>query len=189
LNANTPHKIYPTELTPRAYSLRHMQIRKRHLSKHRVQRLILWTLAMLNWIAGLLIDGRGFDFRKFRRRRDCISQAWLTQLTMRFLILRAAELARLRKRPRAAHRPVRRYRHVIRSLIGSRLRRVFKHADPSAAIANLIHVLCNIDAYGKTLAQRFKRGLTRLNPITSPPSNDALALGPPASPPALLNSS
>jgi hypothetical protein len=123
-----------------------MHIPKRHLSKHRIQRLMLWTLAMLIWVQALLNgDTKRFSFRKFRQRRD--------------------HIARLRRpKHKTNYGRARMRRHLIRSVLGSRLRAVLKHRSAQEAVAKLIDALRNIDVHAQHLAQRLKCGLTRLNP-------------------------
>jgi hypothetical protein len=152
-----------------------MQIPKRHLSRHRRQRLVLWVLAMLAWIASVLA-GKPIGARQGRQRGH-VSLDGLTRMVTQLLVVRAGELARLRRRRRLTYfkrgRDLR-CRHLFRSLIGSRLRR---------AIAVMIHVLHHLDAYARPLAQRMRRRLTRLwaitpRPMLATPPNDAPLLLP-----------
>ena len=162
------------------------------LNQHRLRRLALWTLAVLSWIAAILFSERAVTFRHIAQRTDLISLAWLTQLINKLLIARAAQLARLRRRKRIVywrhgrdlHRP-----HIIRSVLGARVRRALKHKDIRAWIANLIAVLRNLDAHAAPLAKRLRRGLTRLWRIVPAIAEATLLLGPPAPPPALADSS
>jgi hypothetical protein len=109
----------------------------------------------------------------------------LTRMTIELMICRAAELARLRRRQRIR---VWRYgrdltpRHLLRSLVGSRLRRVLKPKDVAARIAILTGVLRNLDTFAAQLAKRMRRGLTRLWPILPAPTSAAplVALAAPA---------
>lgn len=180
---------YPTDLNRRDSA--RMNIHRRHLTQHRFQRLVLWTLAMLSWIAAILSADRFVTARHQRQRFD-LSLPWLTSLVSKLLIVRAAQLARLRRPKRIRywrhgrdlHRP-----HILRSVLGARLRRALRHKDIRTWIANLIAVLRNLDAQAAPLARRLRRGLTRLWrtwTILAPPSP---LLGPTAPPPALSDSS
>jgi hypothetical protein len=161
-----------------------MQVPKRHLSRHRRQRLVLWVLAMLAWIASVLA-GKPIGARQGRQRGH-VSLDGLTRMVTQLLIVRAGELARLRRRRRFTYfkrgRDLR-CRHLFRSLIGSRLRRAMKRKHIGARIAVMIHVLRHLDAYARPLAQRMRRRLTRLwaitpRPMPATPLNDAPLLLP-----------
>jgi hypothetical protein len=169
-----------------------MHIHRRHLTQHRFRRIILWTLALLTWIAAMLFGDRAVTFRHIQQRTDLISLPWLTSLVGKLLIIRAAQLARLRgpkrilywRRGRDLHRP-----HILRSVLGARVRRALRHKDIATWIANLIAVLRNLDAHAAPLAHRLRRGLTRLWRTWSQAADTPLHLGPPASSPAFSDSS
>ncbi|HYD87470.1 MAG TPA: hypothetical protein VEA80_08355 [Vitreimonas sp.] len=165
-----------------------MNTPKHHLSSRRRQRLVLWALAMLSWIASVLFAGRKVTPRQLLRRRRSMSLDGLKRMTIQLMIVRAAELARLRL-PKVPRRrpPVR--RHYFRSLLGSRLRRLMKRKDLPARIAVLIDVLRNLDDYAAILAKRLKRRLTRLFPIRGVPVSSALLQGAPAPQPACADTS
>jgi hypothetical protein len=169
-----------------------MQSHRPILNQHRLRRLALWTLAVLSWIAAMLFNDRAVTARHIQQRTGFISLPWLTSVVSKLLIIRAAQLARLRRpgrirywrHGRDLHRP-----HLIRSALGARLRHALKHNDIRVWIANLIAVLRNLDAHAAPLAQRLRRGLTRLWRTWSPIAPAKLFLGPPASPPAFSDSS
>jgi hypothetical protein len=172
--------------------MRVMHSHRPFLNQHRLRRLALWTLAVLSWIAAMLFSDRAVSLRHIQQRTGFISLAWLTDLVGKLLIARAAQLARLRRRKRRVywrhgrdlHRP-----HIIRSVLGARLRRALKHRDIAAWIANLTAVLRNLDAYAAPLAKRLRRGLTRLWRIVPPIAPAMPLLGPPAPTPAFSDSS
>lgn len=146
---------------------------------------------MLTWIAAILADTRVISTRHQRQRFD-ISLPWLTRLVGKLLIVRAAQLGRLRRRKRLLywrHGQDMRRRHLIRSVLGGRLRRRLKHRDARIWVANLIAVLRDLDAYAAPLARRLRRGLNRLWRVVAPIAAAAALLGPPAPPPALADSS
>jgi hypothetical protein len=149
-----------------------MQTPHRFLTtQHRRQRLALWALAMLSWVAAVLCGARDVTVRQLRQRYARVSIERLTRLIVNLLLIRARELAPIRKgKPRYWRRGRHLVaRHFIRSLIGSKLRRVLKHKDLATRVANLIAVLRNLDAAARQLAARMKRRLTRLLPIKPAP--------------------
>jgi hypothetical protein len=167
-----------------------MQTHRRHLTQHRFQRLVLWTLAVLAWIAAVLSDNRAVGARHQRQRFD-ISLPWLTQLVGKLLIVRAAQLARRRRRRLRYWRHGRDLRraHLMRSVLGARLRGKLKHKDPRAWIAALIAVVQNLDTHAAPLARRLRRGLTRLWRTWTAAAQTPLPFGPPGAPPAFADSS
>jgi hypothetical protein len=171
--------------------MRRMHIHKPLLTRHRRQRLVLWALAMLTWLAAVLFAGREITVRQLSQRHRRMSLDGLTRMTIELMVVRAAELARRRRRKRNFWRYGRDLtpRHLIRSLVGSRLRRVLKPRDVAARIAILTEVLRNLDAFAQLLAKRMRRGLTRLWPIIAAPSAapPLATLAAPA--PALVDSS
>jgi hypothetical protein len=180
-------KTYPTPAGQRDNARMHIQ--KRHLTRHRRQRYVLWALAMLAWIASVFA-GRRITSRQAHQRGD-ISLQGLTRMVMELVVIRAGELTRIRRRSLAFFKRGRDLRrgHLLRSVVGSRLRRTLKRRDIAAHIANLIAVLRDLDAFARPVAQRLRRGLTRLFPITRiAPSFDTM-LRPPAPTPALTDSS
>jgi hypothetical protein len=168
-----------------------MKPNRRFLTQHRFQRLILWTLAVLTWIASILANTRIVGPRHRRQRFD-ISLPWLTQIVGELLIVRAGRLARLRR-----NKPIRywrrgrdlRRRHFMRSILGSKLRRALRHKHTATWIANLIAVLRNLDAHATQLARRMRRGLTRLWRTWTRIDRAAHILGAPAPSPAFSDSS
>ncbi len=142
---------------------------------HRRQRLALWALAVLGWIAGVVFGERGFAHRQLRQRHRRIAIERLTRLVVQLLIVRAFELAPVRARKLRFWRNGRdlKRRHFIRSLIGARLRRVLKPKGLAQRIANLMRVLRQLDAFARHLAGR---RLTRLWAIApAPVAAEALA--------------
>jgi hypothetical protein len=166
-----------------------MQIHKRHLTRHRRQRLVLWALAMLTWIASVFA-GKAIATRHAQQRGD-VSLEWIARMVMHLVVIRAGELARLRRRRFTFFKHGRdlRRRHLLRSVIGSRLRRKLAHKDIAARIAMLIAALRDLDAIARPLAQRMRRRLTRLWSIAVKPMLPDIILGSPAQPPALIDSS
>ena len=167
-----------------------MQTAKRHLTKHRRQRIILWTLAMLTWIAAVLFGDRNVAARHWRQRGD-ISLDALKRMVIQLMIIRAGELARIRRRTIRFHKRGRDLRlgHLYRRVLGSKLRRALTRKNVAARVLTLIAVLSNLDLYASQLAVRLKRRLTRLWPIGSVPLPAILLSGDLASSPALADSS
>jgi hypothetical protein len=166
-----------------------MQIHKRHLTRHRRQRLVLWALAMLTWIASVFA-GRPITSRQAHRRGD-VSLDGLTRMVMQLAAIRAGELARLRRRRPTFFKRGRdlRRRHLRRSVIGSRLRRKLKHKDIATHVATLIAALRDLDAIARPLAQRMRQGLTRLWAVTAKPMLADMILEAPVLPSALVDTS
>jgi hypothetical protein len=168
-----------------------MKPNRRHLTQHRFQRTILWTLALLTWVAAILSGNRAVSTRHQRQRFD-ISLPWLADLVGKLLIIRAGRLARVRRT-----RPINYWRHgrdlhlshLQRSALGARVRRKLKHKNIRIWIAQLITILRNLDTHAAPLAKRLRRGLTRLLRNWSPFALVHAVLGPPAPPPALSDSS
>jgi hypothetical protein len=153
-------------------------------SSHQRRRLALWAAAMLMWIGALLFAAPQVSARQFAQRHRRLSLDGLTRLVINLMLVRAGELAR-RRVPRrfrfhARGRDLKR-RHYMRSLVGSRLRRVLKPKNIAARIANLIAVLRDLDSYARQLGQRRP---TRLWPIALTPETAALVLAAPAASPA-----
>ncbi|HYD88415.1 MAG TPA: hypothetical protein VEA80_13145 [Vitreimonas sp.] len=165
-----------------------MNTPKHHVSSRQRQRLVLWALAMLSWIASVLFAGRKVTPRQLFRRRRSMSLAGLERTTIQLLIIRAVEVARLRMPNFRRRRPPVR-RHYIRSLLGSRLRRMIKRKDVPARIAALIDVLRRLDHYAALLGARMKRRLTRLFPIAPAPMPAAPLCGALAAAPAYADTS
>lgn len=167
-----------------------MHIPRRHLTPHRLQRIILWTLAVLTCIAAVLSDNKAVSQRHQSQRFD-ISLLWLTHLVGKLLLIRAGRIARLRHQTPIWHRRGRDLRraHLFRSVLGGAMRRTLKRKEPRAWIANLITILRNLDAYAAPLARRLRRRLTRILRALPPIAPAALILGPPTSPPAPADSS
>ena len=158
------------------------------LTQHRRQRLILWVLTMLHWIAATLA-GCKISARHIAQRGD-ISLAGLRRLVTDLLFIHATHVGRLRRRgaPYWRHGRDLRRRHFRRSVLGAKLRRALKHKDLVTHIARLADVLRNLDAYATQLLRNFRRR-RRLWQTTPPIAPVTLILGAPATPPALSDSS
>jgi hypothetical protein len=169
-----------------------MKTHRPFLTQHRLRRLALWTLAMLSWLAAMLPANRAIARRHLQQRIGFISLPWLTRRVGHILIVRAAQLGRLRRRKRLRfwrHGRDLRPAHLIRSVLGGRLRRALKHRDAATWIAKLIHVLRNLDAYARPLIRRLRGGLTRLARLMPAITPAAAIHGAPASAPAIADSS
>jgi hypothetical protein len=149
-----------------------MKTRRRFLTTpHQRQRLALWALTLLQWIAAVLFGGKSVSVRQLRQRCERASLESLTRLAIDLLIVRAGELAGCRPGKRRYWRHGRdlRPRHLIRSLLGSNLRRALKPKHVSARIAAVIGALRDLDRYARRLAHRMRRGLARLWAIAPAP--------------------
>jgi hypothetical protein len=157
------------------------------LTQHRLQRLALWLLTLLHWIAAIWSANRPAHARHRRQRGD-ISLDWVSRWVGALITVRALNM--LRPRPRRMRflywRPAFNARpsHFQRSLYGAKLRRALKHKDPATHIAQLIAVLRNLDAHAADLALRIRCRLRRLlrawlEIALSTPLSGARALSPP----------
>lgn len=157
------------------------------LSQHRFQWIVLWTLAMLRWIAAVF---RGDAVApRHRRRRGDISIHRLARMVVALMMIRAlALIGRTRQVPRWRHGRDLYRSHFRRSLLGAKLRLALNHRDPRTRIAQLVTILRNLDAYAARLAHRL-RHLRRLWRIM-PPIAPAMTLhAAPSSSPAFADSS
>ena len=169
-----------------------MQTYRPILKQHRLQRLVLWALAMLQWLAAVLFSDRPVSFRHIQRIEDT-TLSGLQRLVTGLVMARALNLLARPRRSGRIHYWRRgrnmRPRHWVRSLLGSKLRRALRHKDIATHIAQLIAVLRNLDKHAAHLAQRMRCKLRRLW-RTTPPIAPATALcGTPPPLPAIANSS
>jgi hypothetical protein len=143
-----------------------MQVYRPILKQHRLQRLVLWALTALSWLADILFTSRPIELRRLRER--CFNLAWFSRFVRSLLLARALNIVAHRSRRRISFWRYGRYwvpRHFKRSLIGAKLRRMLKHGDLATHIAQLIELLGDLDRYAGQLARRIRR-LRRLWPIT-----------------------
>jgi hypothetical protein len=149
------------------------------LTQHRIQRLALWGLATLSWMAAVLFGDRLIAFHQLRRFDDT-TLLGVKRMVVALLIERALNMLHRRRNRRRArlwrHGLDLRPRHWIRSLLGSKLRRALNHRDPATHMAQLIAVLRNLDAYAARLARRMRLGLRRLWSTVAPIASAELVL-------------
>ena len=161
------------------------------LTSHRLQRYVLWALALVSWIAATAFANRPISARRARRFGD-VSWLDLSHLVGNLLMIRALHMLGrvppLRRVPYWLRDRGARPSHFRRSLFGAKLRRALRHKDPATHLAQLIAVLRNLNAYAAHLARniRRRRRLLRLVPQIAAAT---LMLGPPAPPPAFSDSS
>jgi hypothetical protein len=163
--------------------------RRSHLTQHRRQRLVLWALARLTWIASWLA-GAMPTCRQLRQRGG-VSIDRLATMVKRLILIRAAEIAGLRRKRLRFFKHGRdlRRRHFMRSVLGSKLRRALRHRDPIARIAILIDALTHLDAWATRFAKRLRCGFMRLWSRAPAPMTAEALLGAPAPSPACADSS
>ena len=154
---------------------------------HQRRRYALWALAMLQWIAGFLFQA-AHPTRRHLRQRGETSIRRLTHMVVSLIIIRAAELSGRRLRTPRYWRRGRhlRRRHIIRSLLGSRLRRALKPRTLAMRIHALIHALRHLDAFARQLS---RRRLTRLWSIAPAPTPSDFVFDVHAHPPIAADSS
>jgi hypothetical protein len=168
-----------------------MHIYRPILTQHRVRRLALWALAMLQWIAAIVFADRQVSLRHIKQRADAICLHALTRLVGNLIIARALLIARPRRRLIHYWRHGRDLRrtHFRRSLFGSKLRRALNDKDLARHIAKLIAALRNLDRHARRLAhcmRHSRRRLWRAQPAMAPA---ATIFGAPVRLPALADSS
>jgi len=162
------------------------------VTKHRLRRDILWALAMLSWLWAVLFGNLTPSLRQLAQRIEAFSLDNLARLVRDLLIVRALHIAGPPPRRGRLHywrygRSLRR-RHFVRSLLGAKLRRQFRHKDLATRIAQLIALLRHLDTHAAQLARRMRR-LYRIWRTTPPIAPCALLLAPPALSPAACDSS
>jgi hypothetical protein len=157
-------------------------------TQHHFQRLALWTLALLQWIAATLSGNHAPSPRHRAQRGDIAIQSLKRRITALIIFRALHTIGPQRRIATWRHGRDLRRPHFMRSLLGAKLRRVLNHKDRAAHIAQLITILRNLDAYAARLAYRL-RHLRRLWRIM-PPIAPATALhGAPAPTPAFADSS
>lgn len=167
-----------------------MKVYRPLIKHHRLQRYILWLLAMLSWVGAVMFANRAIGARHNRQRGD-ITLAHLSRWVGNLIVTRATAIARATGKRQHTWRYSRFQRPTAfrRSLLGAKIRRLLKHKDPAAHIAQLITVLRNLDAHAAQLAlnaRHRRRRLVRIVPTIAP---CARPRGEPAPPPALADSS
>jgi hypothetical protein len=149
-----------------------MHLPKHHVSKHRRARLIAWTLAMLAWLAWVFSADVAPKRRHLRRRYGFLSLDRLARTLSVLIVLRAAELAGVRRgNPFRSRIPGRKVwvRHAVRSIVGGRLRRALKHKDFTTRIALLTDAARRLDGWAAHYVARLRLGMTRLRAVPTRP--------------------
>lgn len=134
------------------------------ISNHRLARLALWLLALLAWFACGCIGER------HRRRYGQVSIEKLEGAVRNLILIHAAHLLPARKRKAPRHHI--KHRHVrLRAVAGSWLRRRLRtEGNLITRAQHLLGVLRTYRALAAILAQRRRKGLTRLLPILPRPA-------------------
>lgn len=152
-----------------------MQKRPPLLNPNRIARLISWALAMLSWIALALCGERFTSRRHVRRRYSFVSLTWLTKLLGALAMIRAAEMAPVRRPP-----PSRKIRNAApagfrrrinrpglsRAILGSRLRKALAAPTAHGRIERLIAAFRDLDGFTRRyLLPRALKRLTKLHAV------------------------
>mgnify|MGYP000499719707 CR=1 FL=1 len=140
------------------------------ISALRFDRLTAWARLVLLWMGALMFAPPGAPFNRRRiARYQHMTLGRMANTVARLILIRAAILYAPPRRHRRTSRHfapngVRQRatpHHLVRSAIGSRIRRALRHRDPGQRLAILLDALVNIDA----LARKLYRRLTRLRPL------------------------
>lgn len=163
-------------------------IRSNPERQRKLARLIAFTSLVLAWIGTMLFgDEKPISRRHVRQRYAWLNLNVMARVIAHLVLARAVAFA-----PRLPKRTQRNYAgagftrsigrsHVLRTLIGSRLRKSLKHPDVATRFARLLDALRNIDALARQLAHRLRKGRTRVSPIIAVrPPHDALRCVAPA---------
>jgi hypothetical protein len=119
----------------------------------------------LQWLHSVFCGAEIMTRRRLRQRGGLLSLDWLARWVARLVLVRAAEFV-------GPRRPLRRLirergvdlkpRHFMRSVIGSKLRRMLKHRDAVKRITLLIGALSALDTLAALFAKRLRRRITKL---------------------------
>jgi hypothetical protein len=136
-----------------------MQAAQPYLSQRRRQRIILWLLTALAWVASV-IGASDAPLSSVQRTLDR-----LALMIKRLVMVRAGELSKRRVRKPRAYFPLQEARPggLRRALYGARLRRALRHPDLATRIARLRRVAEQLDRWATRMVRRLKNGATRLN--------------------------
>jgi hypothetical protein len=135
---------------------------------------------MLAWIAWVLSAERAPNRRHVRRRYGFMSLDVLARRLALLIVVRAGELARVRRQranpffSRVRGRQVW-PRHITRSIIGGRLRRALKHKDFATRVTILLDAARRLDVWAAQHAKRLRHGMTRLWAVRLKPEPDSPA--------------
>lgn len=162
----------------------------RLLKPHRFARITLWARTVLAWLVfALFSDAAHISRRRIRQRCRFAALDRIERLVRALAVIRAAELAGLRKPSRrvfAAAAPAGFRRRIkggalLRAAVGARFRKALKHRIPCRRIQRLLAALADIDALARRcLVRRVKRGLARLCAVVpvTPPAHVVFSLAP-----------
>ncbi len=128
------------------------------ISQHKLSRLTAWLRLWLIWFAGVFAQmwgkGEGAHARAFDAPARYVAH---------LIILHV--FARLKLKPRCAHRHGRLKYASLRAVAGSALRRATRGRDGAARLFAIFAVLREMDAHVARLLRRLRNGLTRLRVI------------------------
>jgi hypothetical protein len=155
-------------------------IRPTQLTQHRLKRLAAWAMLMLAWIGWAVFGNAPAQNRRRIRQRYGVRLDLMARQIYAMIVLHAALKLNLRRRAPTFRRswaphgfrhrsPM---RHVLRRIIGAKLRKCLYARDPLKRIALLIAALRDLDAFAAKLMARLARGLTRVGAMiaTHPPA-------------------
>jgi len=148
-----------------------------HISHHRLARLMNWAAAWLMRFTACLITGATPP----RGLLDDMARYVGKLIFLRAIATLSPRPARMRlHHPRGAPNGFRKRRHtsaLMRSAIGSALRRQLRAHGVAARVCALLCALANADALAAKLAKRLTHRLTRLAAMTPARPPAALLMG------------
>ncbi len=128
------------------------------ISQHKLARLNAWMRLWLIWFAGVFAEmwgrGEGAHARAFDEPARYVAHLVILHV-----------FARLKLKPRCAHRHGRLKYASLRAVAGSALRRTMRGRDGAARLFAIFAVLRDIDAHVARLLRRLRNGLTRMRVI------------------------
>lgn len=156
------------------------------LNPNRAARLVRWAVTMLSWIALVLFSDTVAPHRHARQRYRFVSLLWLKKLLCSLALVRAVQMAGVRRTPlrrvrdgapsgfrRRVNRPVK-----MRAILGSSLRKALRARTARERIARLLDAFTDLDGFARRyLVPRALRRLTKLCAIVmrAPPADAILS--------------
>jgi len=158
------------------------QIRSTHSKERKLARLIAAAWLVLAWIAAALFsEALPINRRHIKQRYRWLNLDRIAGVIACLVVARAGHLMHKlnarsqRDYARAGFARRMRRGHMLRTLIGARLRKALKYPNVTQRYARLLHVLTHIDLWTQRMIRRLHRGTTRIRPLIAvrPPHQPA----------------